>query len=57
MIEARCAFCGKISEVSLEHKDYRRLEADPKKVTYICDRCNHKVRYESEDQQKPKKPM
>ncbi|MGE5404254.1 MAG: DUF2197 domain-containing protein [Candidatus Saccharibacteria bacterium] len=57
MVEARCMLCGKKEEVTAEHKEYKKLIEDPKKVTYICDRCNHKVRYETEEEQKPKKPI
>lgn len=57
MVEARCALCGRKEEVTQEHRDYKKLLEDPKKVTYICNICSNRVRYESEDQQKPKKPM
>lgn len=55
-IEARCALCGKKYQVTEEHPSYKKLEEKPT-TTFICDMCNNRVRYESEDQQKPKKPM
>lgn len=56
-VEVRCALCGKKSELSAEDKDYKKVVEAPKKITYICDMCNHKVRFESEDNVKPKKPI
>lgn len=56
MITVRCAFCGKKESVAEDHKDYPKLLANPKTV-YICDWCNNKVRYDAEENQKPKKPM
>lgn len=57
MVETRCMLCGKKTDVTPEHKDYHKLIEDPKKVTFICDMCNHKVRYENEEELKPKKPI
>ncbi len=61
MVVARCALCGKRATVPRDHKDYRRLEEAEEdergKIIYICDLCNHRVRYESDNQMKPKKPI
>ncbi|MGE5415593.1 MAG: DUF2197 domain-containing protein [Acidobacteriota bacterium] len=57
MIETRCMLCGLKQGVTEEHKDYKKLAEDPKKVTFICDKCNHKVRFETEEEHKPKKPI
>lgn len=57
MVEVRCALCGKKSELHAEDKDYKKVMESPKKITYICDMCNNRVRYESEDNIKPKKPI
>ncbi|MGE5371257.1 MAG: DUF2197 domain-containing protein [Solirubrobacterales bacterium] len=57
MLEARCALCGKVTGVEPDHKDFKKLSENPQTTTFICDMCSNRVRYESEDQQKPKKPM
>lgn len=56
VVETRCAMCGKKYQVDKEHPDFKKLEANPS-VTFICDICNHRVRYESEEKQKEPKPM
>ncbi len=55
-VVTRCALCGKKYEIGEDNPDYPKLIAKPS-TTYICDMCKNKVRFESEDQQKPKKPM
>ncbi|MCR4400505.1 MAG: DUF2197 domain-containing protein [Syntrophomonadaceae bacterium] len=55
-IEARCALCGKKYQVAEDHPTFKKLEHDPKAI-WICDLCSNRVRYESEDKQKPHKPM
>ncbi|MGE5398278.1 MAG: DUF2197 domain-containing protein [Chitinophagales bacterium] len=57
MIEVRCALCGQKTQVGEEDKDYKKLTDPGKKVTYICNMCNNRVRFESDDKQKPKKPI
>ena len=61
MVVARCALCGKRAEVPREHKDFRRLEEafeeERDKMIYVCDMCSHRVRYESDNLMKPKKPI
>lgn len=56
-IKVRCLMCGKTFDVAEDHKDYPRLASQDKLPTFICDRCSYKVRYESEEENKPKKPM
>lgn len=56
-VVVRCAICGKKAEVSETHKDYKRLVDEPKKVVYVCDLCSNRVRYESEENLKPRKPI
>ncbi|SHG55881.1 hypothetical protein SAMN02745221_00459 [Thermosyntropha lipolytica DSM 11003] len=55
-VTARCIMCGKTYDVAEDHKDYPKL-VQSKDAVFVCDRCNYKVRYESEEEQKPKKPM
>ncbi|NLJ72271.1 MAG: DUF2197 domain-containing protein [Syntrophomonadaceae bacterium] len=55
-INVNCLMCGKSYSISGEHKDYIKLTTKSKAV-YICDKCNHKVRYETEEQNKAIKPM
>lgn len=61
VVVARCALCGKRAEVPRDHKDYRRFEEaeedERRRMIYVCDICSHRVRYESDNQLKPKKPM
>lgn len=57
MIEVRCALCGKKSGLASEDKDYKRIIESPKKVIWVCEMCNNRVRFESEDKMKPKKPI
>lgn len=54
---ARCLMCGKTYQIADDHKDYEKLQAQGSNATFICDQCSHKVRYETEEQNKPKKPM
>lgn len=55
-VNATCLMCGKTYLVGEDHKDYNKLASNIS-TTYICDKCNHKVRYETEEQNKPIKPM
>ncbi|NLX02446.1 MAG: DUF2197 domain-containing protein [Syntrophomonadaceae bacterium] len=56
-IQARCLMCGKIEDVGEDHQDYVKLVKQEKAPTFICDICRNRVRYESDEQRKPKKPM
>jgi len=57
IVQARCLMCGKIIDVAENHKDYSKLVAQKENPTFICDICSNRVRYESDEQRKPKKPM
>lgn len=57
-VTARCLLCSKTYSVDESHKDYKKLAEQNKEVaTFICDLCNYRVRHESEDKNKPKKPI
>lgn len=56
-IDARCLMCGKVYAVLEDHKEYKKLESQGKAPTFICDLCSNRVRHESDEQKKPKKPM
>ncbi len=57
MLAARCLMCGKSYQLDEDYKDYKKLsEKDTSEVTFICDLCSNKVRYESDEQRKQKKP-
>ena len=58
LINARCLMCGKSYQLDEEYKDFKKL-SDKKvaEVSFICDLCNNKVRYEADEQRKPKKPV
>lgn len=56
-LNARCLMCGKDYAVQEDHKDYKKMEKQGDAATFICDICTNKVRHESDEQKKPKKPM
>lgn len=62
-LNARCLMCGKSYQLSGGDKDFKKLNdkklSDPKQamVTFICDLCSNKVRFESDELRKPKKPV
>ena len=56
-IQARCLMCGKTEDVAEDHQDYTKLTNQEESATFICDICRNRVRYESDEQRKPKKPM
>lgn len=56
-LSARCLLCGKSYDVDEDHKDYPKLSKQEKAPTFICDFCNNRVRHESDDNRKEKKPM
>lgn len=53
--------CGKITELTEDHHEYKKLSEKISEkgtaVSYICDMCAYKIRHESEDKYKEKKPM
>jgi uncharacterized protein YlaI len=50
--------CGKTYDVKEDHKDFKKmLEQNKELPTFVCDLCNYRVRHESEDKNKPQKPM
>lgn len=49
--------CGKVYAVPEDHKDYKKVENQGESASFICDQCTNKVRHESDEQKKPKKPM
>jgi uncharacterized protein YlaI len=49
--------CGKSYEVAEDHKDYKKLAEENKTISFICDVCSNRVRYESDEKRKEKKPM
>lgn len=57
-IAAKCLLCAKVYYVDEEHRDYKRLvEKEQKLPSFICDYCSNRVRYESDEANKQKKPM
>jgi len=58
LINARCLMCGKSYQLDEENKDFKKLsEKNLPEVSFICERCSNKVRFESDEQRKPKKPV
>jgi uncharacterized protein YlaI len=56
-IELRCLLCGKVYVISEEDRDYKKISQAQTTTSYICDLCNNRVRYEADEQRKPKKPI
>jgi len=56
VITVRCSFCGRKEELAEDHKDYPKLQVNPKTI-YICNICSNRARYDASETQKPKKPM
>lgn len=56
-IAARCMLCGKSYDVDEDHKDYQKLSKQEKAPVFICDLCSNRVRHESDETRKEKKPM
>lgn len=57
-VAARCLMCGKGYDVPEDHKDFKKLKEQNKtEGVFICDFCNNRVRHESDEQHKPKKPI
>lgn len=57
-IAAKCMLCAKVFYVDEEHKDYKKLVAKNKDLpAFICDYCSNRVRFESDEANKQKKPM
>ncbi|WP_227766777.1 DUF2197 domain-containing protein [Zhaonella formicivorans] len=55
-MEIYCAICGRKYEITKIHKDYLRLARDPKSP-FICKNCENRVRYQTLEGSKPKKPI
>lgn len=55
-VEARCLICGKLYKVAEDHKDYQKINTQ-KNSSFICDLCGNKVRFESDENRKQKKPL
>jgi len=53
---ARCLLCGKNCDVMETHKDFKKI-TEKQEATFICDLCNNKIRFESDEQRKEKKPI
>lgn len=60
-VTAKCLLCGKTYQLAEDNKDYKKLSEKSSQKdsvgTFICDMCNNKVRFESDEKQKAKKPM
>ena len=56
-LEVRCLMCGKVYGIGEDHRDYKKVSESKTTATFICDFCSNRVRYESDEQQKPKKPV
>ena len=56
-IDVRCIMCGETYKIMTDHKDYEKINITPEKSAYICDLCNNKVRFESDDKKKNPKPI
>lgn len=58
IISARCLLCSKTYQVEEDHKDFKKLADQGKEVaTFICDICAYRVRHESDEKNKPQKPI
>ncbi|HEX3011387.1 MAG TPA: DUF2197 domain-containing protein [Syntrophomonadaceae bacterium] len=57
-IAARCLMCGKTYNLDEDYKDFKKLsEKTETVVSFICDVCSNRVRYEADEKNKEKKPM
>lgn len=57
-LSARCLMCGKSYQLDEENKDFKKLsEKNLPEATFVCELCSNKVRYESDEQRKTKKPV
>lgn len=54
-MEVKCSLCGKVEAINKVHKDYTKIARG--KSTYVCEKCENKVRYNAMDKNKPHKPM
>lgn len=48
--------CGKSYMLGEEDTDYQKLVSNTTS-TYICEKCKHKVRFETQELNKPVKPI
>jgi len=51
-MKVKCIMCGKEEEINKLHKDYRKLEANPKAAFY-CQGCLFKLTYEANKESDP----
>lgn len=57
-VVARCLMCGKSYQLDEDYKDFKKLSEKPEAtVSFICDLCNNRIRYEADEKNKEKKPM
>lgn len=57
-VAARCLMCGKTYDVAQDHREFKKLKEQNKEMAvFICDLCSNRVRHESDEQRKPKKPV
>ncbi|HBQ87579.1 MAG TPA: DUF2197 domain-containing protein [Syntrophomonas sp.] len=57
-IAARCLMCGKTYQLDEDYKDFKKLSEQTQPViTFICDFCSNRVRYESDEKNKERKPI
>jgi uncharacterized protein YlaI len=56
-VNAKCMMCGKSYVLAEDNKDFKKMSDPNKPGTYICDLCENRVRYESEDKKKSPKPQ
>ena len=57
-ISAKCLLCGKSYDVYEDHLEYKKIkQKESATPTFICDMCSNRVRNESDEKRKPKKPM
>jgi uncharacterized protein YlaI len=50
--------CGKVYELGEDYKDFKKLsEKTETVVSFICDLCSNRVRYEADEKNREKKPM
>jgi uncharacterized protein YlaI len=50
--------CGKVYELGEDYKDFKKLsEKTETVVSFICDLCSNRVRYEADEKKREKKRM
>ena len=59
-ITARCLMCGRTYPVEQRGEQSGKMREEPQgeqTEVFICDLCSNRVRFESDEQQKEKKPL